>query len=1130
MKKRGAKTTYSASDLVAFMGCSYRTHLDLVDLETPLIKAKTDEQVELIQDKGFAHEEAYLQSLRNSGLSLVEIPKDGPDKNKLATTRAAMVSGAQIIFQAALADGQHMGYADFLRRVEAPSLLGDWSYEVIDTKLAHFPKPKFIIQLVFYSELMLPILGHLPENMHLVMGNGAEHSFRVADFSHYYQRLKQRFEAYVAAPLPVKPEQCEACTYCHWRDRCKAEWQQGDHLNRVANINKVQIKRLNKNGIQTLAQLATISPKAALPKMLPDTLHRLRAQAALQLKKQKTGKDQFQMLTPVTGAGLERMPAADAGDLFFDMEGDPLIEGGLEYLFGVYSIESGVAVFRDFWAHDRSAEKIAFCSFIDYVTAHLVLHPNAHIYHYAHYEPTALKRLMSVHGTREAEVDQLLRQKRFVDLYQVVREAVRVSEPRYSIKNLETFYMPKRAGDVTSAGASIVYYEKWRRTRDETLLKNIRDYNEDDCRSTHLLREWLAGLKPQASSKPDDAIAESAAVKSDKIKAHEARLADYEEKLLARLPEAREQWTADDCLRELMFQLLDFHRRAAKPGWWSIFSRCDMSVEELMDDAECIAGLQRIEKDDPEPSIAPNRKIVRYRYPEQDFKIRKGDSILRTDTSKGLGSVFAIDEDRRHIDLSLALNTEVPENISISLGGPLKTDVLTEALFRIADGLIAGDHRFIATFDFLRRTVPRLTARIPGTPVVDAAGDIAQIIDAVLAMDRSTLFIQGPPGSGKTYTGSHLIAELLKRGYRVGVSSNSHKAIHNLLHAVEKRADELGLEFCGVYKSSQTKGSEFDGSYIDCANNAQDVIAALDIKEFQLFAGTAWMFADPSMECALDYLFVDEAGQVATANLLAMATSAHNIVLLGDQMQLGQPVQGTHPGDSGLSSLDYLLQGRATIPPDRGIFLATTWRMHPDVCRFISNAVYEGRLLPEPKNANQRLILGHGAHPTLQATGLRFVPVVHDGCAQKSEEEAIVVAALYTSLLQQRYQDRNGDEYEMTPENILVVAPYNMQVNLLKRHLPEGARVGTVDKFQGQEAEVVIVSMTTSNADSMPRHIEFLFSKNRLNVAISRARSLALLVACPDLADIPCATGKEMELVSTLCHAINVNKSTDKRG
>lgn len=284
-----------------------------------------------------------------------------------------------------------------------------------------------------------------------------------------------------------------------------------------------------------------------------------------------------------------------------------------------------------------------------------------------------------------------------------------------------------------------------------------------------------------------------------------------------------------------------------------------------------------------------------------------------------------------------------------------------------------------------------------------------------------------------------------------------------------------------------------------------------------LIAGTAWLFSDAAADEMLDYLFVDEAGQVALANIAAIGTSAKSIILLGDQMQLGQPVQGTHPGHSGESSLDYLLGSMPTIPRERGVFLETTWRMHPDVCSFISDAVYDSRLEPEPSNVRRVLVLNDSAHALLRPSGIVFAPVEHAGCSQQSAEEAELIRELYANALTQQYVDRDGGIHPITAENVLVVAPYNMQVNRLKATLPEGARVGTVDKFQGQEAEIVLISMTTSSEAELPRNIEFLFSKNRLNVAISRAKSLAILVANPALTSIRCTTPQQMALVNTMC-------------
>lgn len=389
---------------------------------------------------------------------------------------------------------------------------------------------------------------------------------------------------------------------------------------------------------------------------------------------------------------------------------------------------------------------------------------------------------------------------------------------------------------------------------------------------------------------------------------------------------------------------------------------------------------------------------------------------------------------------------------------------------------------------------------------------LARAIDAVSRLDDSYLFIQGPPGSGKTYSSSHIIVELLRAGRRVGVAANSHKAIHNLLAAVERRAVEAGFRFRGIKKSTADEETRFAGRFIRNVTSNGAVDPAAD-----LIAGTAWLFAREEFDQALDFLFVDEAGQVSLANMVAMGLAARNLVLVGDQMQLAQPIQGTHPGESGQSVLDYLLEGTPTIPPDRGIFLGTTWRMHDDLCRFISEVVYDGRLHPEPGARNQRVLLGAGAHPALVPTGIRFVPVEHRGCSQKSGEEGRVIREIYESLLLQRFRDRNGAERPFGMDDILVVSPYNVQVNHLRALLPAGARVGTVDKFQGQEAEVVLVSMATSGAEDLPRDIEFLYSRNRLNVALSRARSLALVAASPRLLEIPCATVEQMRLVNTLC-------------
>jgi uncharacterized protein len=1085
----------SASDIVNYLGCAHRTTLDLIDLETPLEKAVDDEQMELVQEKGRAHEAGFLDGLRGAG-GLVEI--DGASlEEKLERTRETMRAGTGVIYQAALREGQCVGHADFLRRVEGASALGDWRYEVLDTKLALKTKAKFLIQLACYSDLVAAAQGVLPERAHLALGDGTEVHFRVQDYAHYYRNVRDRFLKHVAERPKTYPEPVEACELCHWRNRCAAQWEADDHLSRVAGIRKLQVRRLEAAGIRTMEALAAPPQGKRVPRMVPDTLTKLAAQAKLQAEARRSGERRYELLKPVPYRGFARLPAPSEGDLYFDMEGDPFEVDGLEYLFGVACREGGAWVFRRWWGHDRTEERAAFEGFMDFVAARLQRFPDLHIYHYAHYEPTALKALMSKHGVRETELDDLLRAERFVDLYRVVCDALRISEPGYSLKDVEKFYAPPRKGEVANAGTSIVYYEKWRETKEQRLLDQIESYNRFDCDSTRGLHEWLLGLRPEGlewfAGRGAEAAGEERGRSAAALK-HEAALEGYRARLTgeaaAVLPEVERE------LRELAFHLLDFHRRQDKPGWWEVFARREMDEDELIENVECI-GAMTLDRDF-RPERVKNSIVYTYRYPEQEFKLKEGSDCLRADTAEPAGSIESIDEAKRTLRLKVGPSRpKPPELLSI---GPDKFSLnkdLEAALFRFADALLAGKGRYGALRSVLSREEPNVLA-----------------LDRIHELAERHLYIQGPPGAGKTWTGARLVVELLKRKKRIGISSNSHKAIHKLVDEIERVATEKGVSFRGLKKASgQDPESRYDGKFVKNVLTNKEAVGS----GAQLLAGTKWLFCDPGLDQTLDYLFVDEAGQVALASLVAMGVAAKNLVLLGDQMQLGQPIQGVHPGRSGESALEYLLDGLATIPAERGVFLRDSWRMHPDVCSFISAAVYDSRLQAEPANANQRLVLGPEADMRLKPTGLVFVPVVHDACAQKSEEEGAAVEELYESLLRQRFVDRNGVEKAMGPENILVVAPYNMQVNLLKRVLPAGARVGTVDKFQGQEADAVLISMATSSGEYLPRNIEFLYSKNRFNVAVSRARSLAVLVASPRLLEVNCATPEQMALVNTLC-------------
>ena len=777
------------------------------------------------------------------------------------------------------------------------------------------------------------------------------------------------------------------------------------------------------------------------------------------------------------------------------MEGDPLYPKGLEYLFGVYFLKEGDKTFLPFWAHSHAEEKKIFKRFMAFVEEHLSRHPNARIYHYNHYEETALKRLACRYAVCEEQLDNLLRQKKFVDLYKVVREGIRTSEPGYSIKNLETFYMDKRSNKVATASDSIVVYNQWRETGDDRLLMNISDYNQEDCVSTFLLRNWLLKLKP--SDIPFFKCAQEN-VKEERV-IRKPWEVEYE-MTRSRLEENTTQGT--EKLYKRLSYLLEFHKREEKTQWWSLFERREKFEDELLQDRECIAGMTLIKS-----SANEHRLFHTYKFPEQEYKLKDGSRITNAATTNEIGKIFKIQYDTRTVQITTsAKNRNLPEKLSIGPTGPINTNKLRGAIYRVANELLDGTGNHQCICDLLNKTIPRINGKKEHEPIINSSDLQHDALVAILNLNNSYLFIQGPPGTGKTHISSRIIVELMRQGKKVGVASNSHKAIDNLLNKIEEVAKEEDFNFKGMKKDGSSNEPSYNGRFIQGVNNYDKIQLSSN-----LIAGTAWLFAQEFLIDQLDYLFIDEAGQVSLANVVAMSTSTKNLILVGDQMQLGQPIQGTHPEEAGLSILEFLLGHQETIPPERGIFLDKTYRLHPNICQFISDTFYEGRLTSHESTSRREIIMKN------YSNGIAFIAVNHYGCSQKSVEEGYIIRDKYEELLKQKFKDKDGVIRTVSKSDILVVTPFNVQVNYLQSILPKGARIGTVDKFQGQEAPVVLISMVTSSEEDLSRNIEFLYSKNRLNVALSRAQCLAIIVANPQLFTIPCKTVEQMHLVNIFC-------------
>ena len=1078
MQERRGSLFFSPSDLNAFLECEHLTELELAvarhELERP-----TDEnpQAELVKRKGEEHEAVYLARLIADGREVTTIPNDWDLDVAARATEEAMLACADVIYQACFVDDDWRGFADFVER------LPDGRYEVVDTKLARHSKPAYVLQLCFYSEQVARIQGSLPERMHVVLGTHERESLGVADFLSYYHRVRDLFVRRVAAGIDVYPLPVSFCDRCDFKLRCEAQWIADDHLSLVARMGRLQVRRLEAVGVTRVDELAHAPDDARPATMALRTYETLRDQAAMQIAA-RTHPHTWKVLAPEPSRGFELLPEPSDGDLFFDIEGDPFWEPGrgLEYLWGIVDTS---AAFRPFWAHDRAQERRAVEGVIDLIRERHAADPAMHVYHYAAYEVTALKRLTCEYGTREDELDDLLRDEVFVDLYKVVSQGLRISHPRYGLKQVETFYFQRHA-DLRAGDDSIVLYEDWLEKHDPHILDDIAAYNEEDCVSTLQLRDWLLPKRPGAA--PELEEKEPRPPRDGAIETEELRQA-----LLAGLPDDPYDVADADPPRWLLAQLVLYHRREEKPLWWEFFARIGRTSEELEErDSSAIGGLVQAGP----PLGSANSLIWPFTFPAQQHHLGGGDQVYDPATGGPAGNIESLDEEAGTLSLRRGPKLEdMPLPSALIPGGPYDTKVQQAALRRLARSVLAGDDTYPASKSIL--------VREPfAAPVVQ--DDLGAANTLVANLGGRHLVIQGPPGSGKTYTGARLIAHLIGLGRRVGVTSTSHKAIHNLIAEVEK----TGVQFRGLKKSDS-----YESAHVTTSTNQADFSQPED--DVLLLAGTSWLFSREDMAGIVDTLFVDEAGQVSLADALALGTCAQNIVLLGDPQQLGHVSQGIHPEGAAVSVLEHLLGGEDTVPPDRGLFLSHTWRMHPDVCRFISATSYEGRLHAVPETGRQRI-----DSPGLAGTGLRWLAVEHEGNRGSSVEEADRIAAELELLIGGTFTDRDGRERRIGYDDVLVVTPYNAQVRCLRARLGPRARIGTVDKFQGQEAPIVFFSMATSSGEDLPRNLEFLFSRNRLNVAISRAQSLAVLVASPKLLEIRCRTIDQMRMVNALCRFV----------
>lgn len=1121
MRGAGASLRLAATDLSNHLACSHLTSLSLADAAGQIAGGYTnfDPFLKVLRERGQAHENAYLAHLRGSGR---RIEAGGED------TERWMAEGVDVITQASLESGRWYGRADFLVRVETPSAKWSWSYEVIDTKLSSDTRAGTVLQLCVYTDLLAAVQGVEPVWMHVVKPGAdfSTESFRYDEYAAIYRALRMDLELRAAAPTTVAtyPEPTAHCNTCNWRTRCDAQRRADDHLSFVADLGRTHQRELEAHEIRTLTALAKMpTPYPYKPERgSTSTYDRLIQQAQLQLAARHLEVPPYSMLPIEAERGLACLPAPSPGDVFLDFEGDAFIgDNGREYLFGWHTSDRG---YECLWATDDATERSALETFVAFVMARWEAEPGMHVYHFAPYEATALKRLVGRYGVCSDELDRVLRGRRLVDLYALTRQTARIGVESYSIKYLETLIGYRRPVDLGTTGPFVhaVTVSLQRGLPDAILppwKAAVEAYNRGDCESAAALRTWLETRRAELGAhlpRPPLSTGEQESITEARSNA-----ALTAARLLDRVSDNRQERTDLQQAQWLLGHLIEWYRREARVTWWEFFRLAGASDEERLDESRALSGLVHVTRIEGKPRTIP---VDRYQFPPQDVLMRPGDELhVDDDLANRIGTVVTLDPMTRMVDIKKTRKTLDVHPVSVFAQTIIAAKPKDAALLQlgtvIADFGFPPPNRISLARDLLTRAAPRGLAA-PGAALRQQGETIqACALRLATALDGTVLPIQGPPGTGKTSTAAQMIVALVRAGRKVGVTATSHAVIENMVSRAVRVARALGIPMRVALKGDAPDETREDGiEYIDTAQ-----AAANRIGEFDLLGATGWQWARPDMQETVDVLFIDEAGQLSLADGLAVTGAARNLVLVGDPQQLEQPIQGTHPEGVAVSVLQHMLGDTRTVPPDRGLFLDQTHRLHPAISTFTSEQFYERRLQAGSKVKEQAI-----STVPLPIPGLYWHPIAHRGNQNSSLEEARAVAELIQRCLApgSTWTDAEGKTEQVAERDVLVVTPFNAHLAAIRDALTAcglvGVTVGTVDKFQGREAAIAIYSMATSWPEDAPRGLGFLYDRHRLNVATSRARCASVLIASPALLRPLCNTPYHLHLASALARFVEL--------
>lgn len=1131
MKYTNNQYSFVASDISTYLSCKHATQLHIqyaaVGKHVP---RHHDPVLDALIERGEEHEKAYVDYLRKKGLTATT-----NERKSFEDTIKAMTEGVDVIVQGQLEYNEWSGYPDILIRTPGKSRFGNWQYEVQDTKLSINTRTSTIIQLCFYTELLSLIQVEEPKTFSVVMPG---QPFRIDDYSFndfkaYYNVIKKNFKTAVESGEPTYPDRITHCNICNWWEVCNDRRRRDDHLSFVAGLRKSQIQELKSQSIKTLEAFALAEMVQRPKRGNFENLLNKKNQAYIQYDARNKGTLLHEPLPIEEKRGFNRLPVPSTGDVYLDIEGDAFFTGGsLEYLFGITIVDDNENLKYDsIWATTRAEEKQAFISVMNFILQRMKKYPDLSIYHYGHYEPTTFKRLAHNYAVYEHELDDLLRHGKFVDLHVIVKEAIIASVERYSLKDIEKFAKYSRKIDLREAAICRKQLEKSLQLNEFNSLstrtiESVRGYNEDDCFATHSLHRWLESertkltengqsiLRPIFTSDPPD----------EKLVELERRSKLLFESLTKNLPADRETWSDEQKAKWLLANQLQYFRRENKTAWWEHFRLQKAEFDDLTEEKKALVGLVFQKA----VTSTGNLPVHQYKFAEQETTLKEDDAVYIVNSYNQenpigvqLGTIVNINSKVCLVDIKKTAKTIDLHPNAIHEYDIIGIEKLWRAILSIAnevdeDGLDRMGE-YCAAKDLLMSRKPQLTVPDsveikPNEQVKEAATRLA------LNLNRSILPIQGPPGTGKTFTGAHVIINLIKAKKTVGVTAVSHRVITTLFEAVYTESEKLGVFVDFVHKVTERQPMP---DWIKQVTDKKKIKKA--IESCSVTGGTAWLWADDDLRGSLDYLIVDEAGQMAMSQVLAASRACKNLILLGDPQQLEQPQRGSHPEGSGVAGLTHLLGGKPVMPGGKGLFLHMTRRINPSIARFTSEVFYDNKLTALAELSNQKIFGG----TLFDGDGLFYVPVKHKDNQNHSDEEIEKVERIVNNLLEfGSWSDNNSVSHRLGVKDILVVAPYNAQVDALRLTLKH-VDVGTVDKFQGREAPVVIYSMTASTAEDAPRGMDFLFNPNRLNVATSRAKCICILVASPSLFEAECNTIDQMKWINALCRYSELSKEVN---